>query len=337
MRALTLSLVLTLPGLRAQEDPQAFEPLFVEAGPLQLAIHVSPTANLFHLVDQVSEWSEFCHRQYGRWLRGSGGGLDATDRRLLARYAEVRQRYGWGGGLEQSFYTDLDLVDALREGLESERLSRADTATLRDVLLQFEERSLELMDEHRETVLGFRAQIEARLGDLEELALQLQRFTGGAPGRVPAFLIPNPDPNNFGGGYNGGRLTVEIATEFDVWPTFVHELMHAFLASRRGMLLQAAARVDGLDQQTLEEGIAYALAPGILQPDGRDTLAETVRRRAARGETLQNSLYRFHRYGLALRPALRDALGDPEGNLKAFLPRACALWREVLAAEDRRR
>ena len=35
----------------------------LEAGPLKLQIYISRTAHLFHVVDQISEWSEFCHQQ----------------------------------------------------------------------------------------------------------------------------------------------------------------------------------------------------------------------------------------------------------------------------------
>jgi multisubunit Na+/H+ antiporter MnhE subunit len=41
----------------------------LEAGPLTLDIQVSKTAHLFHVVDQISQWSEFCHRQYSRYLK----------------------------------------------------------------------------------------------------------------------------------------------------------------------------------------------------------------------------------------------------------------------------
>src|SRR5687767_1473120 len=59
------------------QDPK---PVIVEAGPLTCEIHISRTATIFHVVDQLAEWSEYCHRQYGRHF---ARGLTAFDRDLL--------------------------------------------------------------------------------------------------------------------------------------------------------------------------------------------------------------------------------------------------------------
>ena len=36
----------------------------IHAGPLVMTVHLSRTAQVFHVVDQLSAWSEFCHSQY---------------------------------------------------------------------------------------------------------------------------------------------------------------------------------------------------------------------------------------------------------------------------------
>src|SRR6185436_8856146 len=38
---------------------------------------------------------------------------------------------------------------------------------------------------------------------------------------------------------------------------------------------------------------------------------------------------RFNRFGLALRPLLRDALADPAETIDRFLPRAVQAWRVI--------
>lgn len=86
----------------------------VRAGPLTLEIHVSRTAHLFHVVDQISNWSPYCHDQY----LAAFGLLSDEDQRLLARYRDVRKRHGWGGGLEQAFYTDDDVETAISKARE---------------------------------------------------------------------------------------------------------------------------------------------------------------------------------------------------------------------------
>jgi hypothetical protein len=47
----------------------------LRAGVLTLEIHASRTAHLFHVVDQISQWSEFCHHQYIDWLQRPEDGL----------------------------------------------------------------------------------------------------------------------------------------------------------------------------------------------------------------------------------------------------------------------
>ncbi len=67
---------------RAQEAPDAI----VDAGPLTLDVRVSRTATLFHVVDQLSLWSPFCHAQYRRYFeRPDRRGLSADDLSFLAR------------------------------------------------------------------------------------------------------------------------------------------------------------------------------------------------------------------------------------------------------------
>src|SRR4051812_27545964 len=72
----------------------------VQIGKLVLRISEAESAQVFHIVDQLSEWSEFCHRQYGRWAAKSVKLTDA-DRSLLAKHGEMRKARGWGGGFEQ--------------------------------------------------------------------------------------------------------------------------------------------------------------------------------------------------------------------------------------------
>ncbi len=81
----------------------------LDAGPLTLDIYISKTANLFHAVDQIAQWSEFCHEQYVSYFEGLEGGIGKPDRDLLAQHCAIRKTHGWGGGLEQTFYTSLDL------------------------------------------------------------------------------------------------------------------------------------------------------------------------------------------------------------------------------------
>ena len=98
---------------------------------------MSKTAHLFHVVDQISQWSEFCHRQYARYFEALDGGLNAADRERLAQHATLRKAHGWGGGLEQTLYTAVDLETALAQGVQAGWLTESEAQTERGVLKHF--------------------------------------------------------------------------------------------------------------------------------------------------------------------------------------------------------
>ena len=90
--------------------------------------------------------------------------------------------------------------------------------------------------------------------------------------------------------------------------------------------------MEGLDGQTLNEGIAHALSPGLLHSEGEN--ADPLFRRAAeglaRGESLEKLSERYYRYALALRPLLKEALDDESQTWETFLPRAIDAWRVLV-------
>jgi len=127
----------------------------LHAGPLTLNIHISKTAHLFHAVDQISEWSEFCHGQYVSYFQGLDGEISKEDRDLLAQHCAIRRTHGWGGGLEQTFYTPLDLDAALALGVKEGHLSKEEAQTERRIMTHFEDRIEQLMTEEAPTLERF--------------------------------------------------------------------------------------------------------------------------------------------------------------------------------------
>ena len=72
-----------------KEPPEAVQTIV--AGPLTLRVSTSRTAHLFHVVDQLSAWSPFCHRQYRSYFEDdANGGLSEEDRQLLGQHADLR-------------------------------------------------------------------------------------------------------------------------------------------------------------------------------------------------------------------------------------------------------
>jgi hypothetical protein len=322
----TMALALVPAGVgRGQDQGKST----LDAGPLRLEVHVSArTATLFHVVDQMSQWSEFCHRQYGEYFLQRDGGYAQQDRELLAKHVAIRRARGWGQGLEQAFYTESDLETALKRGVERGFLTEEQAAVEREVLIHFAPRIEALMKRQTPVVEAFAQRLAAKQVDLREFAEKVSRFCGGSEVTVPVFLLVTPSERSIGGGYNGGRLTLEIPSGRDAYPSFLHETFHAFLDTRRAEFEKAARGVPGLDSMTLNEGVAYALSPGLLHDDkSGDPLLAEVRGDLAAKKPLTDNYTRFHRLGLALRPLLRDALADQRQTLATFLPRAVDAWR----------
>lgn len=330
MRSLPVAAVFVPLLVLAAPKKEAAQSSDVQIGQLVLRVSEAESAQVFHIVDQLSEWSQFCHRQYGRWAAKTLK-LTKLDRKLLAKHAELRNARGWGGGFEQTFYVDASIKEAVEKGLQAGVLTSDELNAERQILLHFARRVRPLLEAGIEENQRFRNRL---LGEAERIAPTIKKlavFTGtSGPLVVPVFLIPNPEKGSSGGGYNGGRLVLEIQAEPDPMPTLLHEILHAFLAHRSEDIATAVKRADGLDQQTLSEGIAYALAPGIITTasDGSDQLSEWAVREVLRGTKPADAYLRFKLIALVLRPLLRDALEGGE-TLTEFLPRAVDKWNQV--------
>jgi hypothetical protein len=297
----------------------------IRVGPLELDVHLSRTAQVFHVVDQLSAWSPYCHAQYAAAIK-----LSDADRSLLVRHAAVRRRFGWGG-LEKAFYVTDDLDAAIARAVEARVLSPDDGEVERAVLTAFAPRLDEAIDKGRPGLVAFARRIvqEApRLGETSRRLAALCEVAEVVP--VPVYLIWNPSDSDIGGGFNGGRLTLEVPSRRDAMPIFLHEAFHALLNTRADTIRKAAQSGAGLDEETLQEGIAYALAPGLIHDPGigGDPLAERVRKDREAGRTLDDPYVRFHRLASEIRPHLKRAL-DGGVSFDAFLASAVEAWGRI--------
>ncbi|MHC4958632.1 MAG: hypothetical protein ACYTGN_09660 [Planctomycetota bacterium] len=298
----------------------------LKAGPLTLDFHITKTAQLFHVVDQLSNWSPYTHAQYRRWY----GELSVADKEQLERHAAIRKKYGWQGGLQLVGYTHVPYRTALKNGAEAGQITADEAKTEAEVLKHFEKRVAPLLEQERARLDAFRKRAFAQRKELTAFATRVARFCHGHQARVPVYLIANPSDNSIGGGYNGGFLTLEVARQSDTYPTFLHELMHAFVNKEKGRLVAASSRTPGLDYTTLNEGIAYALSPGLFAAKGHE-LAGQVENDRKRGLGIDQAYPRFRRYGLELQPLLERTL--EKGTLETFLPQALDAWAKLAAEE----
>src|ERR1044072_2228845 len=179
----------------------------VEAGPLTIEVHSnSTTAHLFHVVDQMSAWSEFCHAQYAKWWTAKYGPFTDQDKSLLAKHTSIRKKFGWDGTLEKTYYTGSPLREALDGAVKAGRLSQGDADAERDILSHFAPKIEELRKEQVVSTAGFVQTLLARKTELSAFASKAARLFGTKHLTLPVFLIADPDEHSYGGGFNGGII-----------------------------------------------------------------------------------------------------------------------------------
>jgi hypothetical protein len=291
----------------------------------ELAISESRTAQLFHIVDQLSQWDQYTHKQYVRWAAKSLA-LDDDDRRFLLQHVELRRHHGWGSALEKAFLVEAPLDIATRDAIQNGLLSEADAMTERDVLRHFAPKLAPLIDQQTPVMDRFVGNLEADRNRLAPTITELLAFCEiKAKISVPVFLVANPEDRNGGGGANGGRLVIEVPSP-DTRSILLHEALHFLLLGHQAEI-EAAAKAAGLPANVLNEAVAYAFAPGLTD-DGTadDELADEVVRMQLRGVKPADPYLQFNSMAIVIRPVLRQSIRDHE-TFGAFLPKAIQKWK----------
>ncbi len=171
MGGMRTALLASILAVAAQDS----KPGVIEAGALRCEVHISRTAHLFHVVDQLAEWSEYCHRQYGRHFVSQGKGLTAFDRDVLDEHVKIRKIRGWGGGLEQTFYSPLDVEGAIKAGLEKKHLDAGQAEVERKVFAHFAARVDKLIADHRKILDSYADRLLKEKKRLTDFADRISR------------------------------------------------------------------------------------------------------------------------------------------------------------------
>lgn len=214
-----------------------------------------------------------------------------------------------------------------RKAVDGKLLSSEEALAEERILLHFAPKLSVLFDRSEARIKDFRERLSRTAPQIEPIVRKLARFSEVTDTlRLPLFLIPNPEEGNAGGGFNGGRLVLEVQGEPDPLPTLLHECLHALLWRHKSRI-EAAAQSAGLSFGVFNEGIAYAFAPGLVDPaEGADSLAEALVRSVLRGTPSSDSYLQSYAVAMLIRPLLREALARGE-TLTTFLPRAATKWR----------
>jgi hypothetical protein len=105
-----------------------------------------------------------------------------------------------------------------------------------------------------------------------------------------------------------------------------HECLHALLWQHKDQI-ELAAKSAGLTFGALNEGIAYAFAPGLVDPAlESDSLGEALVRSVLRGRPASDSYIQAWAVAIVIRPLLRASLERRE-TFTTFLPQAVTKWR----------
>lgn len=295
----------------------------LDLGGVVISVSDSRTAQVFHIVDQLSQWDGACHRQYVRWAARNLN-LGQEDQTLLQKHAELRRARGWGHGFEQAFYVDDSIEVAAKRAVENELISATEADAEKTILSHFASILSGLLDRSVPQITAFRARLSAEGKKIAPVVQQLARFSEiKETVKAPLFLAPNPEKGNSGGGFNGGRLVVEVQEQPDPLPTLFHEILHALLWRHKEAIRVAAESVR-LSWEALNEGIAHAFSPGLTDNTQEvDLLAEWL----VKSSLASDGGAQKYMVAIVIRPLLQSAL-DRNETFTSFLPKAVIKLRE---------
>lgn len=245
---------------------------------------------------------------------------------MIAKHAKLRAKRR-RGGLDAVFDVSAPIAEAARAGVEKKLVTAADAADEEALLEHFEPRLQPFLGSQAKTIVALEARIATELPRAAPLWQRFGRFcevTETLPLR--AVLVPSPARRGAG---RASRTTIviDVPASEDALPTFFHYLSHALLLERRGTIAVAARKCDGIDDQTLEDALAYAFAPGLVPPGEGNRLGELVD--TDRAGSLRDPRVRAERLGLAIRSELSAALEGGNATLASFLPNVCDEWAKL--------
>jgi hypothetical protein len=292
-----------------------------QAGPVKLRFLSSETAAVFRVVDQLSGWSASGPKRFGAIK------LTEEDKALLALHGEIRFRVGWQA-THAAFAVEASIDEACKTAVALGLLNRADAEIERKVFHAFEQRVREVNAPRTAQLTAAVQRFSGEGSRLAQFAKEAARFSASTLRIVDVYLLPSVEGAD--GAYTAGRIVLEVPPDATDDP-LIHELWHG------SHLVQYQRAVQGkprLDVETLSEGIAYAVQPGLFPaPAVRGALELTIGAALRSGEPSKlMGTARPLELAVALRPALQRAWSA--GSLDAFLPTAAAIF-EALAELDK--
>ena len=260
---------------------------------------ISETANRFHVVSNLAEWSVYARTHYNRaWIEETGP-LTQAEQEALAACRELLPRYGWGAKAPgRAFGAAEDEDDAWARA--ARLMTGEDLATLRGAMAALEPRFqlLWTRDRPRLEALCERVDAALRAPGIDAAVEKLAAYLASDVRRATIDLLMSRGRGSAGGANAGpGRISLEVLELADIVEAadvVLHELGHLMEQARflpRYRALAARHRLGELRGETgwdahvlVKEALHGALCPsGCLSPmygiPCRDHLQDAARAR----------------------------------------------------------
>ncbi|MBN2566803.1 hypothetical protein JXB02_01800 [Candidatus Woesearchaeota archaeon] len=239
---------------------------------MELVFHVQEPANVFSIIDDLSDWDMHTVRSIKRLYEAQFGASE-EDSAFLAHYQALRKRSGWSS-LDSAFIPARTIGEALEKakGL----LFPIEHQILEKVIGRFRDDAAMLYYGHRSRLELRKASLEREVKshDLPGLIERLAKFyeTRSYPTRFHVHLLVNTCDGSGGGGANVG--TQEDTTLLPHCPgkdvaAYIDSDL-AVSAHEIGHLIESRAPMEKLDASA-----AYLDSVGI-GADGREIFREAI-------------------------------------------------------------
>ena len=299
---------------------------------LTLSFRVSYCSNLFYLVDQLSRWdpvTRFYYRDY--WERRFG--LTQEDLKILDRYSHIRAMYPWGV-LEPAFYGPGD--DRAVQSRLNKIIPHRDVRVIWATLEHFKSKFDQIWKE-----VDYLPRMAQKLAinltaDRKQLFEEAANFFGAPALSLEVLAIWSPEQKFGGGGFNGGRIALEMPRGRPlerIMAVLFHEAFHAFQEPRQQEMTVFGAK-QGIPDEVMHEAIMYAIAPGVFAHRNgfSDPLPIHIAEMEKSDVSPEDTLLQIRKLALAMEP-LTDQYLRQGKKLEEYLPQLAKTWQRLLKSD----
>lgn len=313
--------------LTAGDWPAGEKAAQVSGRSLTLNLQVSYASNLFYVVDQLSRWDPHT-RPYYREYWEKRFGMAGEDRKVLDRYRRVRTLYPWGV-LEPVFYGPGN-QRSVQQDLN--KIAGRDANVLWQALEQFRPKFDRIWAEAA-YLLPMTKELAANITEKDKQLLEEVGGFFGAPAMaIDVLALWSPEPKAGGGGYNGGRIALEMPQGRPlerIIAVLWHESLHAFQEAQERKLTAFAAE-QGIPYEIMHEAILYAISPGVwARRHGRpDPMPDQIAQMEKAEVSPADTLLRIRKLAVALEP-ITDLHLRQGKKWEEYLPLLTRTWKRL--------